>query len=666
MPANPYVGPRPLGFNDPIFGRDREISELRHLVSAERIVLLHSPSGAGKSSLVNAGLIPQMLDRFDVWVPTRVNSQPPTDSRIGNRYVWSAAVGFEQELPEDRRRAPEHFAAASLKQYVQERPRRSDAPPDVLLIFDQFEEILRVDPQDVSGKREFFRQLGELLMDPSVWALFVLREDYLAPLDPYIRLVPTYLRNRYRLDVLGTLEAKEAIGETAKAGGRNFTPAALDRLVRDLASVQVQNPDGTFAPQLGEYVEPLQLQVACFRLWSELPAEPKTIDEKQVEEYGKVTEALSGYYADSVKKVAQENEAREREIREWVGGKLIQDGVRNQVRRGAGKSDGLDNDVIDGPNGLVDSHLVRKEQRAGSYWFELAHDRLMGPVLASNAKWFEDHLHKVQKIAIAWHADGKPADRLLGGDELKEAQRWAEAQPVLTEMEQSFLAASAEAQTVAEEKNQQARRINMLSMVVLLVLSLEAEGLGVVFALLAGIVAGREWKARRLRVEPGRLEYTGLKFERRVAVTLAGIVVALVMVAFARHVATNNELKYKFLADRASSESQNKNSMKRLSALTSETLTSAEPGKSDLYGKKAERFTEQLTDLQKEARASEAALTLATRTASRFHIGQVVLEIAAFLAALSIVIKRKQIWVGSIVCAVAGVSFVAWVWLGLR
>jgi putative ribosome biogenesis GTPase RsgA len=70
---NPYVGPRPFEVGEPLFGRDREVQRApRTRLSGERIVLLHSPSGAGKSSLIQAGLIPRLRERFDVWRPTRV------------------------------------------------------------------------------------------------------------------------------------------------------------------------------------------------------------------------------------------------------------------------------------------------------------------------------------------------------------------------------------------------------------------------------------------------------------------------------------------------------------------------------------------------------------------------------------------------------------------
>src|SRR6185369_3569777 len=106
--VNPFVGPRPFETGRKIFGRDREIDDLYYLLSAERIVLLHSPSGAGKSSLIQAGLIPRLTERFDVWGPTRVNQPLPANSSPGqtgavNRYVRSAMLGFEQQIPAERR-----------------------------------------------------------------------------------------------------------------------------------------------------------------------------------------------------------------------------------------------------------------------------------------------------------------------------------------------------------------------------------------------------------------------------------------------------------------------------------------------------------------------------------------------------------------------------------
>src|SRR3954464_14501265 len=92
--TNPYPGTRPFRAGERLYGREREVTRLFYLLSAERIVVLHSPSGAGKSSLLNAGLVPRLRgERFDVW-PTIRLSQPAANG--GNRFVRSAVSSLEE------------------------------------------------------------------------------------------------------------------------------------------------------------------------------------------------------------------------------------------------------------------------------------------------------------------------------------------------------------------------------------------------------------------------------------------------------------------------------------------------------------------------------------------------------------------------------------------
>ncbi len=471
---NPYVGPRPFEPGEKLYGREDEITDLYYLWNAERIVLLHSPSGAGKSSLLQAGLMPQIRKSFDVWGPTRVNQEPAAADV--NRYLLSAMQGFEEGVPERLRRPAEELAGQTFAEYVEKRPRRRSAPKNVALLFDQFEEILTVDPLAVETKRQFFDQLGELLHNPRVWALFALREDFLAPLDPYARQVPTHLKNRFRIDMLGLDGAREAIVNPALAGGREF-PAA-DRLVQDLATMKVQQPDGSFRDEAGHYVEPVQLQVVCFRLWDEMPAAGLSIDAEHLARFGDVTEALAAYYADSVSRLAEGDEARERAIREWFGEALITTaGIRGQVLRGAEESEGLANEIIER---LLDTHLVRAEKRAGATWYELAHDRLIEPVRDDNAAWRAGHLSEVQQRSTLWERQGRPPGLVMKDEELAAAERWAAGAAVITGVEQRFLDASREAQAITDRERRQTRRIKWLAVVATVVGAL---------ALVAGVFA---------------------------------------------------------------------------------------------------------------------------------------------------------------------------------
>jgi len=450
--TNPFVGPRPIDTGQKIFGRDREIEQLYYLLSGERIVLLHSPSGAGKSSLIQAGLLPRLTQLFDVWGPTRVNLQPPEgDSAAVNRYVRSANLGFEARIPKVRQRQPELISAMTMSEYVAGRPRRRSAPPNIVLLFDQFEEILTVDPLALEAKHEFFEQVGKLLQDPHVWALFALREDFLAPLDPYAEQVPSHLKNRFRLDLLGREAAREAISRSVEEGGRSFASEAVGKLVNDLATMQVQRPDGTFESQTGPYVEPLHLQVACRGLWERMPKDKRTIDPADIESFGDVTKALAEYYEREVAGIAGEDARVERALREWVGGKLITpDGIRGQVLKGVGESEGLGNELI---GRLVDTHLVRGEQRAGALWYELSHDRLIEPVRKSNAAWLESHLSMLQRDAAVWKDKGRPNALLMQGRLLRTAERWAADDPSeLTQVERDFLTASKEVRSARNRR----------------------------------------------------------------------------------------------------------------------------------------------------------------------------------------------------------------------
>ncbi len=485
---NPFVGPRPFELGEQLFGREREIKDLYYLLNAERIVLLHSPSGAGKSSLLQAGLLPRLRKSFDVWGPTRVNV-PFVEG--ANRYVLSAIMGFEEGIPERLRRPVETLAGQTLADYAQARPRRRSAPGNVVVLFDQFEEVLTVDPLAVAAKETFFDQLGELLRDPRVWALFALREDYLAPLAPYAERVPTHLGNRSRIDLLGHEAARRAMVEPARAGGRDFP--AVDRLLHDLATMKVQQPDGSFVSETGRHVEPVQLQVVCFRLWGAMPADDLSIDAQDLQEFGDVTEALGAYYADSVARVAGGDEARERALREWVGGRLGSargcpgggqaGSVRRPAGRGAGASGGLTNEAI---AQLRATHLIRAEQRAGATWYELAHDRLIEPVQKDNAAWREENLSEVQKRASLWQRQDRPTGLLLKDEELAEGERWAgENETRLTEVEERFLGASRQAQAHADRERRQARWIRNLAI---------AAMVGGVLALAAGVFAGLKWR----------------------------------------------------------------------------------------------------------------------------------------------------------------------------
>ncbi len=469
---NPFVGPRSFITGETLYGRDREVRSLLDLLIAERIILLFSPSGAGKSSLVQAGLIPRLKEEgFHVLPTVRVNLEPPASLRGQpgfNRYVFSALLSLEEDSPDGQRLPDAELAMMTMDEYLSRCPKGENVPDTIVLIFDQFEEAITTEVTDRVAKLEFFAQLGTALRDRKRWALFAIREDYVGALDPYLRPIPTRLANRFRLDLLEAPAARQAVQQPARTVEVDFTDESAGKLVDDLRRVRIQAPDGTVEEQLGLFVEPVQLQVVCYRLFANLPSEDHKITLEHVESLGNVDTALADYYAERVASTVQETGIGERPIRDWFENQLITDqGIRGQVLMGPKVSGNLDNRAI---KHLVNSHLVRSEKRGGATWFELAHDRLIDPIRKNNAAWLLENLSVMQRQAILWDGQNRPDSLLLAGKALVESQEWAKEHPAdLSSLDNEYLEACADEanRLEAEEQVRAAARLRRWNRVII-------------------------------------------------------------------------------------------------------------------------------------------------------------------------------------------------------
>ena len=274
---NPFVGPRSISFPEKIYGRSREIEELTDLLIANRVLLMYSPSGAGKTSLIDAGLRPRLRELGIRMLPTiRVGLDIEADERAagGNRYLNSTMQSLDEgRTSVDGRAAPQESSTFEeyLAQFAAELEASDrdagDERSHNCLVFDQFEELFTLDPTDQAVKAEFVRQLGRALRDRSWWALFSMREDFIAQLDPYVKHFPNRLRTRYRLDLLDDKAAIAVALGAADDANVDFDPDAARQLVDDLRRVKVQHGE-TDTTELGPHVEPVQLQVVCRQLWN--------------------------------------------------------------------------------------------------------------------------------------------------------------------------------------------------------------------------------------------------------------------------------------------------------------------------------------------------------------------------------------------------------------
>jgi hypothetical protein len=335
---NPYVGPRTFTTEegDLFFGREREALDLLSLVISERLVLFYAQSGAGKSSLVNTRLIPGLHAEGEyVILPIGRVKGDREGLEIDNTYVLNLISSL----------APQEFSESELskltlcqflaKMNIGKEPNFDNPDPSgehsdgdqgtlkkCALIIDQFEELFTTHPEAWEKRGDFFKQLAQAMQEfPHLWIVLVMREDYIAYLDPYVHLLPGKLRVRYYMQRLEREAALEAIKNPVK-DIRPYADGLAEELVENLASIKVWKPGGGQSVQAGQFIEPVQLQVVCHNLWEHL-SEGTQITQKDLQEVGDVDLSLERYYDERVSTVAKTHGVSERRIREWFDKELI-------------------------------------------------------------------------------------------------------------------------------------------------------------------------------------------------------------------------------------------------------------------------------------------------------------------------------------------------------
>ena len=168
----PYKGPAPFDRDDDgiFFGREAEANDIASLVVAARAVLIYSPSGAGKTSLLNAKVIPALQRKgFLVMPPARVRgSFPPSlkPRQVWNHYLFHTLTALSIASADIWSAKPRTLAKMSLVDFLKEQPGTKDkegyAKPR-LIIFDQFEEIFTYSTGRDEDRDVFFKELGKAL-----------------------------------------------------------------------------------------------------------------------------------------------------------------------------------------------------------------------------------------------------------------------------------------------------------------------------------------------------------------------------------------------------------------------------------------------------------------------------------------------------------------------
>ena len=453
---NPYIGPASFGEKDRgrFFGRDDEARELSYLLIARPVVLLYAQSGAGKTSLLQAKVVPDLRESGEMRVLPIARVSGPAEG--DNVYAANALTGLKLSVTT--------LTGALAPFFTEAQDGEKQLP--LLLIFDQFEEIFTFHPELASQRREFFEQLRDCLAAyPKLGLLLSMREDYLADMDSFAGYLPDRLRTRMRMERLSDKQAEEAIARPAADAGKPFDAGIARKLADDLRRVQISHQPSADATDnghaLGKYVEPVQLQIVCRQLWSQLPADATTITAQHIETLARVDDALTNFYRDSLAAVREKLPTlSERALRRWFGERLITSAkTRGMVYQGESETEKLPNAAVEV---LREKYILRADNRPSGTWYELAHDRLVEPIVADNLEWRTSY----KNPAAAALELG--SDHLLTGSGLVDALRYELEHPEeLTPEERLFLKKSE-----TEEKKAKVRRGVAIGITAVVILTL--------------------------------------------------------------------------------------------------------------------------------------------------------------------------------------------------
>ena len=430
----PFVGPRPfeLHHRDIFFGRDKEINDIVSLTISHRVLVLFAQSGAGKTSLLNAGVIPSLINEdFDILPIARVRGMIPNEmsiDEVSNPYALNAIISWADE---DESSLIE-LNKTSISEFLKNRKIKIDEdgfPMPKCIIFDQFEELFTSYPNRWQDREKFILQVTEAIeQDPLLRIIIAIREDYFAHLDPFKKYFPENLRNTFHLECLKKDSGLKAIEGPLEKTTVTITKEAANTILTDLLRVKVETSAGNIEAITGQYVEPVQLQVVCENLWRELPETVTEITTEHFKKFGNVDQALTMFYENAVAETVRSTGVKEGDLRMWFEQRLITPAsTRGTVFRGKNKTGGIINEAIDI---LENQHVIRAERRKGGRWYELTHDRFIKPIQEANEKWLserkdvEQALKRLESWTNEWIRLGRSEGGLLDEIELLDAKRW--------------------------------------------------------------------------------------------------------------------------------------------------------------------------------------------------------------------------------------------------
>jgi len=395
-----YPGIKPFTTEEQklFFGRDKEIQNVLELIDLEKILVLYSKSGIGKSSLLNAGIIPQFEKNYKHYKYVNIrfgaffenNQQSPIQKLIDIIQKTYPVKPISEVL-----NISEYENLNSLSTlWPNIKSLQLENPQDTfVLIFDQFEELFSYSKDEVI---EFKNQLFELLYTkipakfkneisdliseenfnilnslPKIKLIFTIRSDRMSFLNQLKDTIPSILQNTYELLPLTCKQAEDAIVIPANMDNQEFkfvspifkyNTEALKKIINYLSDNQTKA------------VETFQLQIIC--QYIENLVIEKGISEIKTEHIENIENIFNNYYQSILNKISDNEQRNKAQI--LIEEKLIIEERRISLDEIICKKEVLESVL----QILVDSRLLRRMPTSlGGFSYEISHDTLIKPIL---------------------------------------------------------------------------------------------------------------------------------------------------------------------------------------------------------------------------------------------------------------------------------------------
>ena len=332
--ATPFVGLRSFTSDDAgiYFGREDEVREMISRLERGRFLAILGDSGVGKSSLVAAGLLPELTrgaltGRHSGW--TMIRFQPGLDPILSLAEAVTASAR-QRRVGDDLNRTL-RLSSLALAHLLADSARTSST--NILLFADQFEEIFAYqdDKHTPEARMEaslYVRLLLEACQFPDapIYLLLTMRSEYLGRTIEFAALPEALNEGQYLVPQLRE-GLREAIVGPAAVRGASVSPGLVQVLLNEASK------PGNLLPVL---------QHALMRTWVQARSRVETSGEPtfelRLEDYaGGVASSLQEHASDVIAALPPQN----RELVRLVFQAITLKDLSGHIRRRPVSFDGL-------------------------------------------------------------------------------------------------------------------------------------------------------------------------------------------------------------------------------------------------------------------------------------------------------------------------------------